>query len=238
MKEKIFTRLYEKATLLDHHRKELKTKRGFNDRTIDELCFFSGGDYLNKIISELKDEFPIDKLVESGIVTKSMDKRTGEYVFDTNKKLVDDNVIIPFIRKKGNSNSPVIYHLYPHKNGFKGEGVVPYCDFLMKIGRSDTIIITESPFKAAALYQVFGDEYSYCGLSGIASFYEKNFEQLKFKKKIKKAIIIFDNEVKNNPNFPNFKEDYRKRYDTEFLCISDGMEALKIKGFDHHCNVT
>lgn len=215
----IYTAITNQAKLTPAHKKKLKIKRGFSDLIIDELKFFSTGKYLTQIVINLRDKegFTEDQLIKSGIGAYEIDRK-GNKLFGACRKLEADgensNIVIPFLDIDGKT----VYHLYPHKNGFKDIGIQSYCRFLETQGKSDTILITESPFKTVVLYQLFGKEYVYNGLSGIASHIGEHFLSYSTYLKelnIKSAIIIFDNEIKSNPNFPNYKPDIWKRYDTE-----------------------
>lgn len=230
--DELYSEITARSELLSHHKEELANKRGFSDRTIKNLRFFSGGNHLNQVIQELRSRFTDEHLISSGVAENRINKRNGEKELIASSKLTSDNIIIPFLDSTEGKPNGTVYHLYPHKNGFKGLGVKPYCRHLMQHGFCDTVIITESPFKAAVMYQAFEEKYCYCGLSGISSFFEKNFENLNFHNEIKEAIIIFDNEIKSNPDFSNFKEDFWKRYDTEFYTYIMAWKLKKDKGIE------
>ncbi|RLC20927.1 MAG: hypothetical protein DRH56_09945, partial [Deltaproteobacteria bacterium] len=70
-------------------------------------------------------------------------------------------------------------------------------------------------------------------LQGIASFSGKHYKRLiEFLKnyKIKRIIILFDNEIKDDPQYPNYKEDPNIRWDTQFYAYF--MAKMLSKEFD------
>jgi DNA primase len=106
------------------------------------------------------------------------------------------------------------YHLRPHKLGFEGRPVELYCQYLLKDKPSE-IVLTEGEFKAAALLQ-WG--IPAIAMPGISAFGGKHFDRLVDLLKgseVKKVTVIFDNEIKDNPDFPNYKEKPESRYDVE-----------------------
>jgi len=199
----IYQRFLQLVSLRDEHRAELKKKRGFTDSIIDELRFVSAGPDCKHSLEVLRTEFSEEDLVASGIFVRVNNNLV------INQQLLEDRVIIPYIDPDGNP-----YHLKPHKLGFKGLDSQVYCSYLLKL-RPQHIVITEGEFKAAALYQ-WG--IPAVAVPGTANFIGKNFERLvtlltRFG--VKRVTVIFDNEIKDNPSFPNFKERIEKRYDTQ-----------------------
>lgn len=200
----VYAELVRVAALTDAHRQELRAKRGFTDATIDRLLFRSGGEYMAGVIEKLRDEFSDEDLKDAGILVDV----NGTLVY--NRQLLEDRILIPYLDEKGE-----IYHLRPHKLGFKKVPIQPYCRrFLASL--PDEIVLTEGEFKAAALMQL---EIPAIAIPGISSFGDKHFDRLvemlrEFE--VKKVTIIFDNEVKDNPAFPNYKEKPADRYDTDY----------------------
>lgn len=66
-----YERLIELAKLSDADRENLKVKRGFSDATIERFRFRSCGKYLKDVIEQLKQEFPLAVLLDSGILVDS-----------------------------------------------------------------------------------------------------------------------------------------------------------------------
>jgi len=224
MKE-IYTFLMDHGTLTDAHKEELITKRGFSDKIIKEQRFFSGGNYL----AELEEEM-LKKFKEQDLLT------SGSFIFDNNKARMNpslfkatnsidkkevSNIIIPYLNKEGSA-----YYIRSHKLGFRG---VPVEIFQEKnLSDSPTeIVLTEGEFKAVA-GQSLG--IPTIGIPGISSFSDMHFAKLVsfLKPCVKSIIIMFDNEVKNDPAFTGrFKENPADRYDTQFYAY---YMATKLEG--------
>jgi hypothetical protein len=224
----IYNEFIRLAPLTPGHRQELHTKRGFSDRTIDELKFKSCGEYLKQVIERLREKFSDDDLRESGLLFEV----NGTLTY--NDQLLGDRVIIPYLDARDN-----VYHLRPHKLGFQGFPPEVYCDKLAAEaaggdGAAKEAIITEGEFKAAAIRQ-----FGFLGVAapGISSFGSKHFERLvSFLKlhSIKRVYIIFDNEIKDDPELPNFKERPENRWDTDYWTY---MMAYRLgrEGFIARC---
>ena len=97
----------------------------------------------------------------------------------------------------------------------KGHKPMPYCYKIYKDSPRqdhDTLVLCESEFKAAAMWQL---GWRAAGLGGVATFSGELFDRLKkliIEVKPKKVIVLFDTEVQDDPMFANYKDDYRKRY--------------------------
>lgn len=201
MKE-IYTYLLNRLHLTDEHEKELKDKRGFTEKTIKENRFVSGGQYVLDFEKELMEKFSEQELVNSGI----FEKITKD--IQMSKVLTEDRIIIPYLDENNDA-----YLLRPHKLGLKNVQVEIYQE---KNLNDKCLIITEGEFKAAAGVQL---GFATVALPGIASFSGKNFGKLTkalHKHKVRDICLIFDNEVKDDPTFSNYKENPMKRYDTQF----------------------
>lgn len=199
-------RIYEfitaKAKLTAKHKKELQTKRGFTEETIQKFRFFSGGTQFLKLEKEIIEKFDRELSLSSGICVKS-----GKNLA-ISPMLLDDRVIIPYMNKEG-----VSYYIRPHKLGLKDAGIEIYQE--MNIDGRD-IVITEGEFKAVASMQM---GIPAVALPGIASFSNQHFSRLlKFlnDNKIRNICIIFDNEIKDDPKLQNYKENPLDRWDTPF----------------------
>lgn len=200
----IYATLVKVAALTDAHRQELRSKRGFTNDLIDRLSFRSGGPYMMEVVEQLRAQFSDDDLKEAGILVDV--HRT----LIVNEQLLENNVLIPYLDENGN-----VYHLRPHKLGFKDVPPEPYARQFLKDCPSE-IILTEGEFKAAALAQM---GIPAVAIPGISSFAKKHYDRLVEMLSdfgIKRVNIIFDNEVKDNPEFPNYKERPEDRFDTDY----------------------
>lgn len=203
--QRIYQRLVELTHLTDEHREETKKKRGFSDATIDTLMLRSGGEYVARILEQLKAEFPEDELVLSGVMLRQNN------TLIPCQQLVEDRILIPYLNEKGQ-----VYHLRPHKLGFKDVAPQPFCRYFLRFN-PEMIVLTEGEFKAVALAMEWG--IPAISVPGISSFGGKYFERLTGLLEefgVKKVVVIFDNEEKGDPSLPNFKEKIENRYDTPF----------------------
>lgn len=206
----IYEFITSKGILTDSHRQELKIKRGFSDDTIKRNRFFSGGQYLLSLEQELYNKFKPEELIESGVFLKK-----GAAI-NMDPILLDDRIIIPYLDKDG-----IATLIRPHKLGLKSVPVQIYHPFnIINEKESDysqgTLILTEGEFKACSGWQ-WGA--SCIGIPGVGSYAGKNYpDLLKFLNdhEIKTICIIFDNEIKDNPKFKNYKSDVNDRYDTQY----------------------
>jgi energy-coupling factor transporter ATP-binding protein EcfA2 len=200
--KKIYEFITSRGILSDKHKEELKAKRGFSDKTIAENRFFSSGEYLLKLESELIAEFGEEECLESGICIFNGKTPT------LSPMLLEDRIVIPYLDPEGKAN-----FIRPHKLGLKNVPIEIY----RPIGALDkSIIITEGEFKAAAAMQM---GIPAIAIPGIGSFSDVHFPRLvKFLSDahVRDVCIIFDNECKDNPRFKNYKDNPADRHDTEF----------------------
>lgn len=209
----IYEYITQRGILSEKHLQDLTSKRGFNEATIKRNRFFSGGQYLLTLEKELSDIYKPEELLEAGIFLK---KGT---TINMDPNLLDDRIIIPYLDSEGQA-----FLIRPHKLGLKGVGVQIYQTFnIIHKPESDvsrgTLIITEGEFKACAGWQ-WGA--SCIGLPGVGSYSGKNYPDLLGflnKNEIKAICIIFDNEIKDDPKFPNYKPDVMDRYDTQYYAF-------------------
>lgn len=224
MKE-IYTEVIERLGLVDAHAKELREKRGLTDEIIQKNKFRSAGLGVHEIDNALRMKFKEKDLINSGVHI------IGEREIRLNPILLDDRIIIPYLQD-GNA-----YHLrfclpsyrrgetqMPKMLGFSGVGVEFYHkDFL---GNTYDIVITEGEFKAVAANQL---GIPCISIPGISSFADKHFDKLVTDLKAsgkRKVYILFDNEVKDDPQFKTYKETVSDRYWTQFYAchMADKLE--------------
>lgn len=219
----IYTAFINKAILEDADRESLKKERGFSDEIIN-LCKFKSCRPENKeIIETLEKEFGQDALLEAGLLEatdqgiKPCTQLFGVY---KNDKFVN-NICIPYFNTDGE-----IFYIRPHKFGLKQKQIQVYCP-ARKVPADSIWIITESEFKAAAAMQ-FG--YPAIGLPGIHSFMVKHFPRLEeFIKTlgVHNIVIVYDNEIKTNPEFKNYKKDVLKQWHTQWRSVDICRKLIK-----------
>ena len=210
----VYDQLIDALKFRDEDRAEIKKKRGLVNDIIDKLKFRSLGLHVREVIDTLG--VPDTELKKY----KILDDEGG-----INKQLLRPNILIPYISSTGK-----VLKVRPHKGGFKGDGIAPYSELTLD-RKSEELIITEGEFKAAAAFQ-YG--YNCIAIPGISSFCKNYFEDLEgflAGTKIKKVYILFDREIKDNPEHGNFKKDWKNRYDTEiysFIMARKIAEEMKL----------
>lgn len=217
---KIYTRFIELTPLTKGDRVVLRQKRGFVDDTIDEFQFRSGSpDTVKPALDILQKEFSESDLIESGLLIDD-----GQIAI--NKQLLEGRILIPYLDVDGET----VYRIRPHKLGFKDKGIDIYCRYLLG-DKPEHVVLTEAEFKAVAIRQL---DIPVMAIPGVSSFAGQHFDRLvKLLKEfeVKSVTILFDNEDKSNPAFPNFKPDFRDRYDTDFWAYIMGYKLQKA-GFE------
>lgn len=197
----IYDYICDKGKLSEKHKKELQEKRGFSEETIKRFRFFSGGEYLLRIEAELLETFSKEELLKSGVCNEAGDK------IGLSNQLTQNNIIIPYLDKQK------VTLLRAHKFGFSSVSVQVYQEANFD-GRN--IILTEGEFKAAAACQL---GLPAIAIPGISSFSKEHFPilvKLLNIYQIRSVCVIFDNEIKDNPNYSNYKQKPSDRYDTQY----------------------
>jgi len=211
----IYTSFINKAILEDADREALKTERGFSDEIINLCQFKSCRPENRQIVEDLEARFGEDALLEAGFLEakddgiKPCSQLFGRFKDD---KFVN-NICIPYFNPDGE-----IFFIRPHKFGLKGKSIQVYCP-ARNVPNDSTWVITESEFKAAAAMQ-YG--YPAIGLPGIHSFMVKHFHRLEeFIRTlgVHNVIVVYDNEIKTNPEFKNYKPNVIKQWDTQWRSI-------------------
>lgn len=229
---KIYTRFVELTHLTLEHRADMKKKRGFTDKTIDDLKFRSGGEYVAGVLTQLKEEFSADELALSGVMTRQNN------TLIPCEQLLQDRVIIPYLdapgenggQGEGGGPEPEVYHLRPHKLGFKDVAPQSYSKSFLS-SRPKTIVFTEGEFKAAALSAEWGiPALAVPGVSSFAKIYFDRLVGVLREYEIEKIVIIYDNEEKGDSTLPNYKEKLEDRFDTPFYAYIMGYKLAK-EGF-------
>lgn len=199
------------CTLIPEDREHLRTHRGFPDETIDSGRFKSARPENAQIVEALQTQFGRDELIDAGLLSV----REGRV--EVNRQLVEPgHILIPYLC----DDRTMCYHLRRHKHGFKGVPVNFYC-----AGAGEELVLAESEFKAVASYCL---GYPAVGVPGISSFVREHFDRLIRhinSNNVTRVIVCFDNEIKNDPAFPNFKADPEKRWDTQYYAA---LMAIRI----------
>lgn len=199
-------RIIQGLVLSDADRSSLKTKRGFGDDVIDKAMFRSGGDAISDM-AFIKD-------------------------LDCIEALRQKKIIIPFFNEEGR-----IHHLRPHHGGIAGLPSEVYAPWFMgkeMFDKPERLVIAEGEFKAVASCVMGVPAIS---VPGISSFGKTKFEDLlKVIREISPAsvVICFDKEVKDDPRFERYKQDYTKRYDTQLWSM---ILCIQIKAADIPCSI-
>jgi len=208
---------HDSCILTATHREKLMTERGFSPDIIDACRFRSCGPHMEQVVADLQQQYGSELLVSHGVIVPRKDL-SG---FRTYAPLLDDSLqLIPHLNQHGE-----VYFIQIHKeSGFKGQGIEPYLIGTGSYSATGIVnhslaILTESAYKAVAAYQ-YG--YSAVGIPGIQSCYRKHFDKLcslMTGEGITDIRIIFDNEIKNDPELPGYKVNEVVRWDTPLYAI-------------------
>lgn len=239
---RIYTRfvelVQEQGGLSKEHRQELLVKRGLTQATIQQACLLSADTpveirqnprrQINASMSALCQDFSKDELVKAGLLREiEPSKRQPEGGHEIVRQLTNGGIIIPYLDEKGEK----VLYLRAHKYGPKNIDLELYgLNHLQD--NPEQIVITEGEFKALALQQ--------CGIPaiatpGIAAFGGKHFKRLVLaltRANVRKVIVLFDNEIKNDPAFPSYKENPLSRWDTDYWACRIARQLYTQEGID------
>lgn len=161
---------------------------------------------MEEIFDGLKVRYELQSLISSGIAV------TYDVISPV---LVDpDKILIPYLNNAGDA-----YFIKCHKKGnLPGIGIQPYSHLTYhthydKVNprMAGAIILCESEFKAAALWQM---GFRAVGLNGVNAFSGKNLPLLEqVVEQSRYLYILFDTEIQDDPTIPDtFKESPAGRY--------------------------
>ena len=225
----IYEAVWDALIITDEHRTELQEKRGLvKEGWIDDCGYKSSLIENYERTKHIKDQFPENKLLESGIFRRN-DKReiviapflagTGMKKIDGEQKSVPgmNPVIIPYVNKHGR-----ITCLRPHKANLtnkeflKQENMLHYHRAILQLvqpygecflscndaSEKYTLVITEGEFKASALAML---GFAAMAVPGISMFRNEHFRKdlldMIIRDDIRHIIVAFDREDKSHKNF-------------------------------------
>ena len=237
--------LYDRLSLSDADRKCLFVKRGLNDATIELLGFRSNPETNKGLLLEMANHFPLAVLVESGLWKVNADKVSeppkpnpqfyGMSIVEKRdakgKKMRDENgevlrecvwnhpILIPYFNEAGE-----LMHLRPHKGMMAGKA--PHLYVVRAKGQSNGgknlqgnpkfALVTEGEFKAAALWQVFGEVAEVGALPGItmAKPLMGVLEDWLETTGVRQVVVGYDIEDKGDEKLPGYQREKHRRFDT------------------------
>lgn len=198
----IYDELVARMMLLPDDRESLRVNRGFTDDMIDTYRLRSCDQHVTHVIAELRTLYTDEQLIESKLV---YDKH-GNLV--PNAQLVDRNVLIPYLNQDG-----TVRKVRPHKLGFSGDGAAVFRT-RTSYGHGPVCILAESEFKTIAAEALGYPAVSVPGISAMGGQNLAEFLDVMRTLTFAEIVVCFDNEVKDNPEFKNFKPRWKDRYDT------------------------
>ena len=240
---------YSQLTLSESDENRLFAKRGLTKATCTAMGFKSNPRSNLELLRGLEKRHSQRVLVEAGLYTWSKAGRCGPsrqfHGWGMAGKKPDGEpdwgwtcpILIPYWGVDG-----TLLHLRPHKGGPKSSTASrSRCYVARPAGAKDDrkyrrVMVTESEFKAAAVWQMNGpgraitqgewECYGACALPGIQmSRKAEVFEDLEFfltratDKAKPQVIVAFDSEEKGDPLLPGYKEQKSKRFDTPLYAI-------------------
>jgi len=194
------------CVLTPEDREHLHTVRGFSDEAIDSSAFRSCRPENAAVVEALQSQFSREALLDAGLL------RASGTVIEVNPQILQPRILIPY----HGDQAGTFYALRPHKLGFKGLPVNFYCCG----NQTGEVILAESEFKAVAAFYGFG--YTAIGIPGISSFAREHFNKLTthlMDVGVERLVVMFDNEIKDDPSLPNYKSDPEKRWDTQYYSM-------------------
>jgi hypothetical protein len=231
--------LWEKLVLTPRDKAKLMQQRGFSEEEIKKLGFKSNNQSNRTHLESLRNEFSMEVLLAEGIFKNYPGgprpnpqllglglKRKARKDGDEDEWDWTEPILIPYLNDDG-----TCFYLRPHKGGVSPArdddndddetcSSHVYCPFLLSSSAAiveGAAVLCEGEFKAAALHQ--------CGIPAIAipgtSFvrnraFRKELLALLGRFVITDLVICFDNEVKDDPQYPErYKPNPWERYDTQ-----------------------
>lgn len=232
--------LQRKLVLNAKDAESLSRKRGLNEKIIKLLGFRSNNRGNIPYIEELAEQYSRENLEALSILYKDKAKLkpnvqlvgkglTGEK--DEHGDPVwgwTEPVLIPYLDAQGR-----VFYLRPHKGGLSQDrdefdedfcSSHVYCPFILEelVNVFDgTAIITEGEFKVAAAFQA---RVPCVGIPGVTFVkkraFRKELVELLKRHGVNNVVIIFDNEVRDDPNHKDrFQPDPYKREDVAVWAI-------------------
>lgn len=239
----LLEKVWGRMELSEKDQEQLFQKRGLEYQTSIDLGFRSNPRANERIIAEESSSFSINAKVSSGLFQWSgrrivisrqfygygmmgsyRDKDTGE------KKMRwgwVHPIIIPYFDASGS-----LVSMRPHKGGAKKGRVQRSRLYVPRRKGEGTqfefekVVITESEFKCAALWQMLGEGskqtgngiWGVCGVPGIQQIQNVAIENelIDYLEEVgpHEIVIVFDNEDKGDPSLKGYNENFEQRFDS------------------------
>jgi len=236
----VWDALWRRLVLTPRDRTKLMQQRGFSEETIKILGFKSNNQSNLVHLKSLTDDYPMELLLAEGIYKIYRDgpgpnrqlygwglKRKARKEGDDDTWDWVEPILIPYLTASGACS-----YLRPHKGGVSGErrededdeeascSAHVYSPFLLSNTAATiegTAILCEGEFKAAAVYQCGIPSLAIPGISFVRNrAFREELLALIRTFGVTDLIICFDNEIKDDPAFPDrYKPDPTDRYDTQ-----------------------
>lgn len=216
-RKEIYQLIIDNTVLSPEHRMELLEKRGIPFETSELLKFRTCGPEFRKhpafkkIPEEIAFTLTQERCQHQREMGWTIDSHEGVACPDKKCKfkLGKPRIFIPYLGPDGQ-----VFHLRPHKSGFAETPHQIYIPYALMPEDRSTLVLAEGEFKAIASCLMGRPAIS---AQGIATFSRKNLPRLMdaiYGLECKELIVCFDNEIKDDPQFENYKADYTDRYDT------------------------
>ena len=243
---RIYRFVLDQLTLSETHRRELRSKRGLADATIDALEFRTVDGSMREVEKTLREKFSTDDLVAAGVLERRSvvgGDETEEAALGS--AFTGDGVLIPYFDDTGECIT-----LRRHKYGLRalrmaddpdeedaeamhraGRNAVELYVPRLEVQDQDTLHMAEGEFKAAANCQM---GFWTVAVPGVSSFAGEHFAQLVewlTDHGVQRLVIVFDTENKGTPGLTGYKGDVLRRYDTQAYAMRMAIQ-LEREGFD------
>lgn len=201
----IYADLVSSAKLTEAHREDLLIKRAITSNSCTQLKLKSCGEYLRPIIESIKLKYSLQDVLKSGIIYNN--EQPVKHLLD------DTKILIPYLMEDGEN----IFYIKCHKQGnLPNIGIEPYAPYLMRPqvtmigGTPPYVVICESEFKAIVLWQI---GFKAIAINGVNAMAGEHLHKLKrYIEEHDRVIVLFDNEIQDDPSLPTFKSEQYKRH--------------------------
>jgi len=233
---------YDGLELKESDEDALFQRRGLEVGTSRRLGFRTNQSSNGQLLDSLGADYTKRERVDSGLFYRNPDGSVrrvkqffgwglvGRKVVDGEKKEEwgwTNPVLIPYFDAAGR-----LVSVRPHKGGARAGRLmrprlyVPRLEGKGTWRTFDTVVITESEFKCAALYQMIGegsplsenDHVGVCGVPGIQQFrnapVQCDIMDFLAETMPRTVVVIFDSEEKGDPRLPGYNEEFEKRHDS------------------------
>lgn len=198
--------------LLPQHTEQLYHKRGLTGETAQQARLVSGQrQRVRGAIDVLREMYSSEELHEAGLMSLGVASST----WHEDKHHPDPKIIIPYLDVTGQR----VLYLRAHKRGPRDVPLEVYGTHLLRGLDTSEIVLTEGEYKTMALHQCKIPSLAVPGVSSFSGKHLSRLQGLLDQLGCRRVVVLFDNEIKDDPRLSGYKEDPTQRWDTEHYAI-------------------